>query len=103
VLWVRSFNGVGDVEEVANYLRAFKLVQGHLRNPSVLTISVRLLSDAHRSLMDGVRGSGMQPGELRRSQNWVGGTRPGGAVFVPPLPERVGPLFGDMKSLSMKL
>ena len=47
--------------------------------------------------MDGVRGSGKQPSELRRSQNWVGGTRPGRAVFVPPPPERVGPLLGDME------
>jgi Fic family protein len=86
-----------DVEEVTNYLRAFKLVQGHLRDPAGLPISVRLLSDAHRLLMDGVRGSGKQPGELRRSQNWIGGTRPGKAVFVPPPPERVGPLLGDME------
>ena len=47
--------------------------------------------------MDGVRGSGKQPSELWLSQNWVGGTRPGRAVFVPPPPERVGPLFGDME------
>jgi hypothetical protein len=53
--------------------------------------------------MDGVRGSGKQPSALQRSQNWVGGTRPGRAVFVRPPPERVGPLFGDMKSLSMPL
>lgn len=86
-----------DVEEVTNYLRAFKLVQSHLRDPAGLPISVRLLSDAHRLLMDGVRGSGKQPGELRRSQNWIGGTRPGKAVFVPPPPERVGPLLGDME------
>ena len=46
--------------------------------------------------MDGVRDSGKQPGELRRSQNWVGGTRPGKAVFVPPPPERAGALFGEM-------
>jgi len=86
-----------DVEEVTNYLRAFKLVQGHLRDSAGLPISVRLLSGAHRLLMDGVRGAGKQPGELRRSQNWIGGTRPGKAVFVPPPPERVGALLGDME------
>ena len=86
-----------DVEEVTNYLRAFKLVQGNLRNPAGLPISVRLLCDAHRLLMDGIRGSGKQPGELRRSQNWIGGTRPGNAVFVPPPPERVAQLLGDLE------
>ena len=92
-----AVSNTDDVEEVANYLRAFKLVQGHLRRPDGLPISVRLLSDAHRLLMDGVRGAGKQPGDLRRSQNWIGGTRPGKAVFVPPPPERVGPLLGDME------
>ena len=92
-----AVSNTDDVEEVANYLRAFKLVQGHLRDPAGLPISVRLLSDAHQLLMDGVRGSGKQPGELRRSQNWIGGIRPGKAVFVPPPPERVGPLLGDME------
>jgi Fic family protein len=86
-----------DVEEVTNYLRAFKLVQGNLRDPAGLPISVRLLCDAHRLLMDGARGAGKQPGELRRSQNWIGGSRPGRAVFVPPPPERVAQLLGDME------
>lgn len=86
-----------DVEEVTNYLRAFKLVQANLRDPAGLPISVRLLCDAHRLLMDGVRGAGKQPGELRRSQNWIGGSRPGKAVFVPPPPERVAQLLGDME------
>ena len=73
-----------DVEEVTNYLRAFRLVQNNLRAADGLPISVRLLCDAHRLLLDGARGSGKQPGQLRRSQNWIGGTRPGNAVFVPP-------------------
>ncbi len=92
-----AVSNTDDVEEVTNYLRAFKLVQGALRDPAGLPISVRLMCDAHRLLMDGVRGSGKQPGELRRSQNWIGGTRPGKAVFVPPPPERVGQLLGDME------
>ena len=86
-----------DVEEVTNYLRAFRLVQDKLRHPAGLPISVRLLCDAHRLLLDGVRGTGKQPGELRRSQNWIGGTRPGNAVFVPPPPEHVAALLGDME------
>ena len=86
-----------DVEEVSNYLRAFRLVQSNLREPAGLPLGVRLLCDAHRLLLDGARGAGKQPGELRRSQNWIGGTRPGNAVFVPPPPERVANLLADME------
>lgn len=86
-----------DLEEVTNYLRAFRWVQDQLRNPRGLPISVRLLCDAHRLLVDGARGGGKQPGELRRSQNWIGGTRPGNAVFVPPPPERVSDLLADIE------
>jgi len=86
-----------DVEEVTNYLRAFRWVQAQLRDPKGLPISVRLLCDAHRRLLDGARGAGKQPGELRRTQNWIGGTRPGNALFVPPPPERVAELLADME------
>jgi Fic family protein len=86
-----------DVEEVTNYLRAFRWVQAQLRDPTGLPISVRLLCDAHRRLLDGARGAGKQLGELRRSQNWIGGTRPGNALFVPPPPEHVAQLLADME------
>lgn len=86
-----------DVEEVTNYLRAFCWVQEQLRSPQGLPISVRLLCNAHRFLLDGARGAGKQPGELRRSQNWIGGTRPGNAAFVPPPPEQVPALLADME------
>jgi Fic family protein len=86
-----------DVEEVSNYLRAFRLVRENLHKPRGLPLSVRLLCDAHRLLLAGARGAGKQPGELRRSQNWIGGTRPGKAVFVPPPPERVATLLGDLE------
>jgi len=92
-----AVSNTDDVEEVTNYLRAFRLVQGHLRDPNGLPISVRLLCDAHRLLLDGVRGTGKQPGELRRSQNWIGGARPGNAAFVPPPPEHVAALLADME------
>ncbi|HOV18028.1 MAG: Fic family protein [Proteobacteria bacterium] len=92
-----AVSNTDDVEEVTNYLRAFRLVQDKLRDPAGLPISVRLLCDAHRLLLDGVRGAGKQPGELRRSQNWIGGTRPGNAVFVPPPPEHVAALLSDME------
>jgi Fic family protein len=86
-----------DVEEVSNYLRAFRRVRENLHHPRGLPISVRLLRDAHRLLLAGARGAGKQPGELRRSQNWIGGTRPGNAVFVPPPPERVEELLADLE------
>jgi Fic family protein len=86
-----------DVEEVSNYLRAFKHVRNELGRADGLPISLRLLCNAHRLLMTGVRGANKQPGELRRSQNWIGGTRPGNAVFVPPPPGRVAPLLADLE------
>ena len=86
-----------DIEEVTNYLRAYRLVRDNLRVPNGLPISVRLMRDAHRLLLDGARGSGKQPGELRRSQNWIGGTRPGNAVFVPPPADQVPRLLGDLE------
>jgi len=86
-----------DVEEVTNYLRAFRLVRDNLSSEAGLPISVRLLCDAHRLLLDGARGAGKQPGELRRSQNWIGGARPGRAAFVPPPPDRVPELLADLE------
>jgi len=86
-----------DVEEITNYLRAFRWVRGQLRDPQGLPISVRLLCEAHRLLLDGSRGAGKQPGELRRSQNWIGGTRPGNATFVPPPPQQVADLLADLE------
>jgi len=92
-----NVGNVEDVEEVTNYLSAFRWVQNQLRDPNGLPISVRLLCGAHRLLLDGVRGAGKQPGELRRSQNWIGGTRPGNAVFVPPPPEHVSELLSNLE------
>jgi Fic family protein len=92
-----TVSNTDDVQEVTNYLRAFRLVQDNLRDANGLPLSVRLLCDAHRLLLDGARGHGKQPGELRRSQNWIGGTRPGNAVFVPPPPERVPALLADLE------
>ena len=86
-----------DLEEVTNYLRAFRLVQDNLRDPAGLPVSVRLLCNAHALLLEGARGAGKQPGTLRRSQNWIGGSRPGNAVFVPPPPEHVAGLLADLE------
>lgn len=92
-----SVANIDDVEEVANYLRAFRLVRDNLHSTSGLPISARLLCEAHRLLLAGARGAGKQPGELRRSQNWIGGSRPGRAVFVPPPPDRVPALLADLE------
>jgi Fic family protein len=86
-----------DVEEVSNYLAALAYARQQLRSEKGLPLSTRLLNEAHRRLMKGVRGSTKQPGELRRSQNWIGGTRPGNAVFVPPPPQELGPLLSDLE------
>ena len=86
-----------DVAEVSNYIRAFRLVREQLRDPKGLPISVRLLCDAHQLLLDGARGAGKQPGELRHSQNRIGGARPGNAVFASPPPERVPELLFNLE------
>jgi Fic family protein len=92
-----AVSNTDDVEEVTNYLRAFRLVRDNLHKPRGLPISVRLLCNAHRLLLDGARGAGKQPGELRKSQNWIGGTRPGNAAFVPPPAEKVPELLSEME------
>ncbi len=92
-----AVSNADDVEEVSNYLRAFRFVREQLHAPDGLPISVRLLCEAHRRLLDGVRGAGKQPGELRRSQNWIGGSRPGRAIFVPPPPDQVPGLLADLE------
>ena len=92
-----KIHNADDVPEVTNYLRAFRWVQAQLHDPQGLPISVRLLCQAHGLLLDGVRGAGKQPGQLRRSQNWIGGTRPGNAAFVPPPPDEVAELLGALE------
>jgi len=86
-----------EVREVCNYLDAVKYVREQLANSKGLPLSTRLLGEAHRRLMRGVRGAHKEPGEIRRSQNWIGGTRPGNAAFVPPPPEQVPALMGALE------
>ncbi|MFV1966554.1 MAG: Fic family protein, partial [Pirellulaceae bacterium] len=78
-----------DVEEVCNYVDALAFARAELARPKGLPICTRLLCAVHKRLMKGVRGSDKQPGNIRTSQNWIGGTRPGNARFVPPPPEEV--------------
>ena len=86
-----------DIEEVCNYLDALTWARGELARPKGLPLSMRLAHGVHRRLMRGVRGATKQPGEVRRTQNWVGGTRPGLATYVPPPPQDVHRLLGDLE------
>jgi len=90
-------SNLDDIEEVTNYVAAVNHAFKQIHSPKGPPISVRLLNECHRILMQGVRGASKQPGELRRSQNWIGGSRPGNAVFVPPPPERVAGLLSDLE------
>ncbi len=83
-----------DVGEVCSYLAALSYARSELRRPKGLPLSIRLLSQTHQRLMAGRPGAGGRPGEIRRSQNWVGGTRPGTAVFVPPPPQALAEALG---------
>ncbi len=82
-----------DVEEICNHLEALAYAREQLVSDQGLPLSMRLLCETHRWLMAGVRGANKQPGEIRRSQNWIGGSRPGNAVFVPPPPQALPELL----------
>lgn len=71
-----------DVTEVSNYVRA--LDHGISRLRGGFPLSNRLIREIHGVLLSRGRGSGKNPGEFRHSQNWIGGSRPGTATFVPP-------------------
>ena len=73
-----------DVEEVSNYVAAMQNGLRRLQGGSPL--SLRLIREIHATLLKGGRGANKTPGEFRRSQNWIGGSRPGNASFVPPPP-----------------
>jgi Fic family protein len=85
-----------DVQEVCNYVEALTYARREIARPKGLPLSSRLLCQAHKRLMKGVRGHHKQPGQTRRSQNWIGGTRPGNAAFVPPPPELVPDLLSAL-------
>ena len=78
---------IDDVEEVSNYVVAMQ--HGLRRITAGFPLSLRLIREIHAILLRGGRGANRTPGEFRRSQNWVGGSRPGNAAFVPPPPERL--------------
>ena len=86
---------IDDVLEVSNYVAAMDLGLQRLREG--MPISNRLLREIHGVLLSKGRGSRKDPGEFRRSQNWIGGTRPGNARFVPPPPDKVADCMGDLE------
>lgn len=77
---------IDDVTEVSCYVSALNFGLERLKD---LSLSLRLLREIHAKLMNTARGGNKTPGEFRRSQNWIGGSRPGNALFVPPPPERL--------------
>ena len=86
-----------DVEEICNYIDALAFARGEMAKPKGLPICTRLLCAAHRRLLHGTRGADKQPGVVRTSQNWIGGTRPGNARFVPPPYDEVPRALADLE------
>lgn len=84
-----------DVAEVSCYVAAMNY--GLQRLKDGFPLSLRLIREIHEVLLASGRGAGKSPGEFRRSQNWIGGTRPGNARFVPPPPEHVMDCLGDLE------
>lgn len=84
-----------DVEEVSNYVAA--LEHGMARLAQGFPLSNRLIRELHEKLLARGRGAGKAPGQFRTTQNWIGGTRPGNAVFVPPPPQEVERCMGELE------
>ncbi|HLB59143.1 MAG TPA: Fic family protein [Bdellovibrionota bacterium] len=85
---------IDDVTEVSCYVSAMKYGLERLKT---FPLSLRLIREIHGKLMEKGRGSHKLPGEFRTSQNWIGGSRPGNASFVPPPPERMMEVLGELE------
>ncbi len=86
---------VDDVMEVSCYVAAFE--HGLRRLQSGFPLSLRLIREMHEILLSKGRGSHKQPGEFRTSQNWIGGSRPGNARFVPPPPDQLAECLNELE------
>lgn len=87
--------GFDDVAEVSHYVAALEYGLQRIRGGAPLT--ARLLREVHARLLRDGRGSEQQPGEFRRSQNWIGGTRPGNAAYVPPPHADIAECMSDLE------
>src|SRR5271168_4300815 len=85
-----------DVGEVSNYVDAMEYGLRRIKNEQ-FPISLRLIREIHTRLLQSGRGAEKTPGEFRRSQNWIGGSRPGNAIFVPPPPDRLMECMGSFE------
>lgn len=85
---------IDDIREVSNYVDAMMYGLERLRD---LPLSLRLIREMHGRLLQSGRGGTKSPGEFRRSQNWIGGTRPGNALFVPPPVNELGPCLDALE------
>jgi len=86
----------GDARETANYIRALTHGMESIADGR-LPLCTRLIKEVHAKLLEQGRGSENSPGQFRRDQNWLGGTRPGSARFVPPPSTEVGPAMSDLE------
>ncbi|MDB5404507.1 MAG: hypothetical protein QOD93_6155 [Acetobacteraceae bacterium] len=87
---------IDDTREVSNYVAAMN--HGLCRLREDFPLSLRLIREIHEILLSKGRGQDKDPGEFRRTQNWIGGTRPGNALFVPPPPHLVMDCLGALES-----
>ncbi len=86
-----------DVEEVCNYVDALAFARAEIARPKGLPLSMRLLCRTHKRLMHGTRGADKRPGTIRTTQNWIGGTCPGNAVYVPPPADAIPKTLTDLE------